>query len=74
MTRFFPIPAKRLQKLLQQLGFVLIRQKGSHQIWKHPDGRQTVIPVHSGEDLGKGLIRAIISDIDLEPDEYLKLI
>jgi predicted RNA binding protein YcfA (HicA-like mRNA interferase family) len=40
---------------------------------KHPDGRVTVVPVHKGEDIGKGLLRKIIKDARLSREEFLKL-
>ncbi len=60
-------------KILNHLGFALIRQKGSHAYFHHPDGRATVVPFHKGEDLGRGLIRAILRDIDLSLEEYARL-
>jgi predicted RNA binding protein YcfA (HicA-like mRNA interferase family) len=72
VTRLYPVSAKKIQKLLQNLGFVLDHQKGSHQIWKHPDGRSTVLPVHAGQDLGKGLIRAIINEIGISMKDYFQ--
>jgi len=48
----------------------MIRQKGSHQIFRHPDGRQTVIPFHKGEDIGKGLLKSILNEIDLSVKEF----
>jgi len=59
--------------LLRSLGFVQIRQQGSHAFFRHPDGRATVIPFHKGEDLGRGLIRAILRDIELDPADYERL-
>ena len=47
-----------------------MRQKGSHTFWQHSDGRTTVIPIHSGEELGRGLIRKILRDIDITLEEY----
>jgi len=41
---------------------------------RHPDGRTTLITVHPGEDIGKGLIRKIISDAKLTRDEWFELI
>lgn len=70
MTRLVPINAKRLFKVLKQLGFEMIRQKGSHTFWKHPDGRSTVVPVHPGEDLGRGLLKEILKDIELSVEKY----
>lgn len=51
-----------------------MRQKGSHVIMKHPDGRVTVIPVHKGEELGRGILREIIKDAKVNKEEFLKLL
>ena len=57
-------------KILLHLGFILIRQKGSHAYYRHTDGRATVIPIHKGEDLRRGLIRAILKDIEITPADF----
>ena len=49
------IKGKDLVSFLESLGFSVIRQKGSHVRMKSGDGRYTTVPVHSGEDLPKGL-------------------
>jgi predicted RNA binding protein YcfA (HicA-like mRNA interferase family) len=41
---------------------------------KHPDGRSTVVPVHSGEELGRGILVEIISDVRMSRDEFLDLL
>lgn len=41
---------------------------------KHPDGRATVVPGHKGESIGRGLVRKIMKDADLDQDEFLKLL
>jgi predicted RNA binding protein YcfA (HicA-like mRNA interferase family) len=51
-----PVPARKVIKLLNKVGFQTIRQRGSHVILKHPDGRVTVVPIHPGEDIGRGLL------------------
>ncbi|WP_371136142.1 type II toxin-antitoxin system HicA family toxin [Devosia sp.] len=35
------------------LGFERVRQKGSHVFYRHPDGRTTTVPDHSGRDLAQ---------------------
>ena len=60
-------------RLLEGLGFERVRQRGSHVFLSHPDGRVTVVPVHAGEDLGRGLIRAILRDVGLSAKDYLRL-
>ena len=69
-----PVPAKRIIKLLSKIGFEVVRQRGSHVIMKHPDGRVTVVPVHSGEDIGRGLLSRIIKDTRMTREQFLKLL
>jgi predicted RNA binding protein YcfA (HicA-like mRNA interferase family) len=54
--------------------FVLIRQKGSHAFYKHPDGRYTTLPHHPGRDLGRPLIHKILREIKLSPDGFVYLL
>jgi len=58
------LTGKDLLRLLRKRGCVELRQKGSHVVVQC-DKCQTVVPVHAGEDLGPGLLRAI--ERDLEP-------
>ena len=73
MTRLAPISARELQAILSRLGFRSIRQKGSHTFWQHDDGRATIVPVHKGEDIGRGLLRQILRDIGIELEEFARL-
>lgn len=63
MPRLFPVTARRMIQFLEREGFVLVRTKGSHHIHEHGDGRRTVVPVHSGQDLRQSLIKDILRDI-----------
>ena len=73
MSKLPLVSAAQMARILRHMGFVLIRQKGSHASFRHKDGRTTVIPFHKGEDLGRGLIRTILQDIDLSIAEYERL-
>ncbi len=42
-------------KILKNLGFAEIRQKGSHKQFRHPDGRGTTVPFHKGKDISPTL-------------------
>lgn len=64
---------QELIKILQQLGFEEKRQKGSHKYFKHSDGRVTVVPFHGGQEIGRGLLRKIINEIDISREEFLAL-
>ncbi len=69
------ISGKEFVKLLEKLGFVIIKIRGSHYRMKHSDGRVTTIPVHKNDDLPKGLMRKIIrEDLKLELEEFDNLI
>ncbi|MCX6147863.1 MAG: type II toxin-antitoxin system HicA family toxin [Candidatus Kapabacteria bacterium] len=64
---------KKLISILKKLGFEVIRIKGSQHYLSHIDGRATVIPVHSNEDIGKGLFMKILKDIEMNKTEFDKL-
>ncbi len=63
----------QMAKILRRLGFALLRQRGSHAYFRNPDGRATVVPMHRREDLRRGMIRAILRDIEISPKEYVRL-
>ena len=73
MPKLVTISGRDFCKILDKLGFEKIYGKGSHIRFKHPDGRRTVVPVHGSEDLGKGLLRTILNQIDLSKEEYEEL-
>ena len=58
--------------LLVKLGFVEVRQRGSHKQFRHSDGRGTTVPVHKGRDISPVLLRQIADDINLTVEELLK--
>ena len=70
MTKLITISGIKLCKILERLGFEKIYGRGSHIRFKHPDGRRTVVPVHGNEELGKGLLRTILNQVDLSKEEY----
>ena len=57
--------------VLHNLGFDRVRQKGSHVFYRHPEGRTTTIPHHPGRDLARPLLREILREIDLTPEQLL---
>ena len=62
-----------LIKVLESLGFVHTRSSpGSHRRYCHADGRKTTVPVHKGKTIGRGLLRKILRDIKITPDELRK--
>ena len=74
MSERLPVlKVKDLVRVLQKDGFVLAHQKGSHATYKHPVSQKRVtIPIHPGKDLKRGLLRGILGDLSLTPEEFLK--
>lgn len=68
------LKARDLISVLKKIGFVEVRQKGAHICFKHSDGRFTLVPYHSNEDISRGLLRQILREIKISPDEFLKLL
>jgi len=66
------LSAHELIQILKKIGFEEIRQRGSHKYFKHPDGRVTVVPVHAGRDIGRGLLKRILNEIEVDREEFLK--
>lgn len=62
---------REVSAILENLGFVLVRQRGSHCQYRHPDGRCTTVPFHRGRDISPILLRQIAKDIGLTTDEFL---
>jgi len=54
---------------LESLGFVEVRQRGSHKQFRHPDGRGTTVPFHRGQDISPTLLRKIARDIGISAEE-----
>lgn len=74
MSRLPALSSSKLLKILQSIGFDREHQRGSHIFLHHPDGRTTTVPLHKGEDIGRGLLRKILKDIRLERDDFISLL
>jgi predicted RNA binding protein YcfA (HicA-like mRNA interferase family) len=76
MSEHLPVVSgKDFIKLLEKLGFVVVRVNGSHHRMKHEDGRVTTIPVHKNDALPKGLLRKIIrEDLKMTVEEIRSLL
>ena len=73
MSHLSPISPKRLIKLLEQEGFECIRIKGSHHFFLNEvNGKTTSVPLHGNQDIGVGLLRQILKDLNWSLDEFQK--
>jgi predicted RNA binding protein YcfA (HicA-like mRNA interferase family) len=66
------LKAREVAALLQNQGFVEVRQRGSHKQFRHPDGRFTTVPFHAGRDISPSLLRKIARDVNMTVDDLLQ--
>ena len=76
MTSAPSLTGKELLAVLRKAGFEVLRIKGSHHFVRHDTDptRQTVVPVHGSEDLGRPILRKILNDVRLTPEEFMDLL
>ena len=72
MTKLPLLKGPELVAILEKHGFKPARQRGSHVRMRHPDGRVTTVPVHKGENIGRGLLRKILRDTELDVDDLVR--
>ena len=73
MSQHPSVTGKELIKALKKIDFTVIRVRGSHHFLRHTDGRTTVVPVHSGDTLGSGILLKILKDCALNRDDLQDL-
>jgi len=73
MGRVPPLRPREVIAILVSLGFVEVRQRGSHKQFRHPDSRGTTVPDHGGREISPVLIRQIAKDIRLSADDFIAL-
>lgn len=70
MTDKLPrITADKLIPILEKKGFSLVRQSGSHKIYRNAENVRLTVPYHSGEILHPKILKQIIIDADLSHDD-----
>ncbi len=74
MPKLPVVKAKQVLSVILQLGFTQHGpMKGSHLILKHIDGRRTTVPMH-GKDVPTGTLMAILRDIKISKEEFIKVL
>jgi predicted RNA binding protein YcfA (HicA-like mRNA interferase family) len=74
MSKLPSLTGREVITALKKIGFEVIRIRGSHHFLQHPDGRCTVVPVHSGETIGVGLLNQILRDCQLHREDCRNLL
>jgi len=61
-------------RALERAGFFLVRQSGSHKIYKNAAGKRITVPFHSGKQLHPKILKSILRDADISIEEFLRFI
>lgn len=72
MARKLPrLKAEEVIKILNNHGFTLISQRGSHQKWFHQNtGKKVIVPYHQGKQLPLGTLKSIIEGSGIPEKEF----
>jgi predicted RNA binding protein YcfA (HicA-like mRNA interferase family) len=60
-------------RVLERAGFFLVRQSGSHKIYKNAAGKRTTVPFHSGKELHPKILKSSLRDADMSVEKFLEL-
>jgi predicted RNA binding protein YcfA (HicA-like mRNA interferase family) len=74
MGRLSGFKYRDVAKKLRAFGYTFDRPgPGSHEIWRHSQsGRKVTLPHHPG-DMKEGTLRAILREIEIDVDDFLKM-
>lgn len=74
MTDKLPrVTASKVIKVLESTGFVMVRQSGSHKIFKNKKGVRITVPYHSGKVIHPKILKRILDDADLNIESFKEL-
>jgi predicted RNA binding protein YcfA (HicA-like mRNA interferase family) len=66
------LSGREICKALEKLGYIKIRQRGSHIRLKCPGRKSVTVPNH--KEVSRGLLRKILRDAEITVEEFLKLL
>ena len=67
------VKPKELVRVLDSMGCIEKRHTGSHKIFYYPRLQKIIsVPIHT-KDIKKGLLRAIIKELELSLEEFIVL-
>ena len=71
MSNLPVLKPREVIRILETLGFVEVRQRGSHRQFRHADGRGTTVPFHAGRDIAPPLLRQIAKYIGMNAQDFI---
>ncbi len=73
MSKLPQVKPRDVEKILVKKGFAGRPGKGSHTVFRHADGRRTVVPGHN-RPVRTGTLRAILRQAEISVEEFVELL
>lgn len=74
MPRLPRVTARQIVAVLGKVGFSLARQSGSHMIYKNAAGKRVTVPFHGSKILHPKVLKSILRDAEISPQDLEKLL
>ncbi len=74
MSRLPVVSIKKAIQAFEKIGYVKVRQRGSHLRFINPDSSRKPLSIPNHKVLGRGLLRKLIRDANISVDQFNKLI
>lgn len=74
MTRLPRVTADEVIAAVQKSGFSLVRQSGSHRVFRNPEGKRVTVPYHKGRTVHPKVLLSIIKDMGITAAEFKNLL
>jgi predicted RNA binding protein YcfA (HicA-like mRNA interferase family) len=74
MPKLPRLTARQIVAILERIGFSLVRQSGSHMIYKNSEGKRVTIPFHASKTLHPKLLKSILHDAEISVEKLNDLL
>ena len=74
MEKLPRVTAAETIKVLERAGFLLVRQSGSHKIYKNKEGKRATVPYHAGKTIHPKVLQSILRDANLTVNKFKDLL
>jgi predicted RNA binding protein YcfA (HicA-like mRNA interferase family) len=74
MPKLPRLTAREICAVLEKLGFSVVRQSGSHIIYKNAEGKRATVPFHAAKILHPKVLKSILRDAGISSEDLSKLL
>jgi predicted RNA binding protein YcfA (HicA-like mRNA interferase family) len=74
MPRLPRLTAREIIAVLEKSGFSLVRQSGSHMIYKNAAGKRVTVPYHGPKILHPKIVKSILRDAGISTEQLQELL